>query len=105
MFRHRGGESVKGGYYWCRGSWRVEAVEGAAGMLPGDATREYVRVPVLLMIPFALVLSVAFVLFLPLIGFGVLAEWLFSQARATWRRQEGSRAAAPVGDTPTSRRG
>jgi hypothetical protein len=105
MLTHRGGEGVKGGYYWCRGTWRVEAVEGAHGVLPGGADRRYLPIPVLLMIPGALVLSIGFVLFLPLIGFAVLAEWLFSQVRLAVRRPVSREEAAPAPDAPTTRRG
>jgi len=105
MLTRTGGESVKGGYYWRRDTWRVEAVEGANGVLPGGTERRYLRIPVLLMIPAALVLSIGFVMFLPLIGFAVLAEWLFSRARRVLRRPTGVGAAAVIPDASTPRRG
>lgn len=89
MIRQRGGDAVKGGFYWNRSSWKVEVVKGAAGVLPGDHEARYLRVPVLLMIPLALVLSVLFVLFLPLIGFAVLGETLFVHARKSVARSLG----------------
>ena len=104
MFRHTGGETVKGGFYWCRKGWRLEVVQAPTGVLPGEPDAKYARVPVLVMIPLALAMGGGFVLFLPLIGFGVMAEWLFVKARAVVRQRMESarRAAAPV---PTSRRG
>ena len=83
MFKYTGGETVKGGYFWCRSTWRLEVVEGQSGVLPGGAGDAYVRVPVLVMIPLALLLSVPFVLFLPLIGFYVLGERFFTEVRKT----------------------
>ena len=104
MFRYTGGETVKGGFYWSRTGWRLEAVQAPVGVLPGEAETRYVRVPVLVMIPLALLMGGGFVLFLPLIGFGVMAEWLFVTGRAAVRRRvaSGRRVAAPA---PTSRRG
>jgi hypothetical protein len=104
MFRHTAGETVKGGFYWSQKGWRLETVQGPSGVLPGEPGTKYARVPVLVMIPLALAMGGGFVLFLPLIGFGVMAEWLFVKARAAVRQRLEStrRTAAPV---PTSRRG
>jgi hypothetical protein len=85
MFKYRGGETVNGGYFWCRSTWRLEVVEGGSGVLPGGAGDAYVKVPVLVMIPLALLLSVPFVLFLPLVGFYVLGESVVSHARKALR--------------------
>lgn len=80
MARLTGGDTVKGGFFWSPTRWRLEVVQ-ATGVLPGDASTTYVQIPVLLMIPLALAMSVAFVIFLPLIGFAVLAESGWAWAR------------------------
>jgi hypothetical protein len=81
MLKHTGGETVKGGFYWSAARRRLEVVSATAGPLPGDVSTTYVRVPVLLMIPLALAMSVVFVIFLPLIGFAVVLESIYKNAR------------------------
>ena len=49
MFKHKGGDVVKGGFYWNQANWHLENVEGKAGTLPGDADTRYARVPTLLL--------------------------------------------------------
>ncbi len=70
--RHKGGSETKGGFYWKRGEWEIVTVDGKSGTLPGPADAEYIRVPGLLVIPIALIVSIAYVVFLPLIGFAML---------------------------------
>lgn len=71
----KGGSKTKGGLYWKKGEWEIVPVEGKNGMLPGTEDAEYVRVRGTLFAPLALVLGLAFYLFLPLIGFTmVLSE-------------------------------
>jgi hypothetical protein len=81
MLKHKGGETVKGGFFWSPERRHLEVVPGAAGVLPGEAGATYVRIPVLLMIPLGLAMSVAFVIFLPLIGFAVVLESVYKNAR------------------------
>ena len=81
MLKHTGGETVKGGFYWSARRRRLEVVPAATGLLPGDATTTYMRIPVLLMIPLALAMSLVFVIFLPLIGFAVVLESIYKNAR------------------------
>lgn len=104
MFSHTAGETVKSGYYWSRRGWRFEVVQPPAGVLPGEGGTTYVRVPLPLMIPLALLMGGGFVLFLPLIGFGVMAEWVYVKARTALRHRVRSTAkVAPA--RSTSRRG
>jgi hypothetical protein len=90
MFTYTGGESVKGGFYWNRGTWHLENVEGKAGTLTGDSGTRYIWVPTLLMLVLAPVMGALFVVFLPFIGFallfGALGKWTlgtFRKASAT----------------------
>jgi hypothetical protein len=96
MARYTGGETVNGGFFWSPTRWRLEVVQAATGILPGDTTTSYVRIPVLLMIPLALAMSVAFVIFLPLIGFAVLAESGWRHARVAVPRYLRKAAARPA---------
>ena len=68
----KGGSKTRGGLYWKKGEWEIVTVEGKNGMLPGTEDTEYVRVPGTLFAPLALLLGLAFYLFLPLIGFAMV---------------------------------
>lgn len=96
MVKHKGGETVKGGFYWSPRRSRLEVVQSASGILAGDADAAYVRVPVLLVIPLALAMSVVFVLFLPVVGFAVLAESAYAHARVAVPRLLRKAAARPA---------
>jgi hypothetical protein len=76
MTMFTGGEKVPGGYYFDAGQWSLEAIEGASGMLPGDARNRYVRVPALALLVAAPLMGLAFVIVLPFIGLVVVAEQL-----------------------------
>jgi len=72
MLKHKGGNPAKDGFYWKKGEWEIVTVEGEDGRLPGGSECEYIKVPGLLFVPAALMLSVLFVIFLPFIGFAML---------------------------------
>lgn len=69
MTRYESRTQVGGGYYFNTTSWTLHAVDGAKGELPGAAGTKWVRLPTLMMIAAALAVSLAFVLFIPVIGF------------------------------------
>jgi hypothetical protein len=84
MTKYRGGDAVKAGFYWNRGTWGVELVPAEGGALPGtDATR-YVRVPWPLLLVIAPAMGGAFAMFLPFIGIALLVQ--FAWAAVTGRR-------------------
>jgi hypothetical protein len=68
----KGGSKTKGGLYWKRGEWEIVTVEKKIGMLPGTEDVGYIRIPGILFAPLALILGLAFYLFLPLLGFAML---------------------------------
>jgi hypothetical protein len=84
MFTYTGGDTVKGGFYWNRGTWHLENVEGKSGTLPGGGEARYVWVPTLLMLLLAPVMGGLFVVFLPFIGFALLFGALGKWALATF---------------------
>jgi hypothetical protein len=86
MFKHRGGDVVKGGFYWNQGQWRLENVDGKSGMLSGDATARYARVPTLLLFVLAPLMGALFVVFLPFIGFALLIGMLGARALGLFRK-------------------
>jgi hypothetical protein len=72
----KGGSKTKGGFYWKKGEWELVTVEGKSGKLPGRENVEYLWIPAILFVPVALIMGLAFYLFLPFIGFGMLISVL-----------------------------
>jgi hypothetical protein len=73
MTRYESRTQVVGGYYFNTTSWTLHAVDGERGELPGASGTRWVRLPTLLMIASAVVLSLAFVLFIPTAGLVLFA--------------------------------
>lgn len=73
MTTYTGTQPVTAGYYFNARGWKLETVEGT-GVLPGDATVTYVRVPALAMLVLAPTMGFAFVVLLPFLGLAVLIE-------------------------------
>lgn len=84
MTKYNGGETVKAGFYWNRGTWGVEVVPAEGGTLPGADTTAYLRVPWPLLLVIAPVMGGAFAMFLPFIGIALLVQ--FAWAAITGRR-------------------
>jgi hypothetical protein len=82
MFRYAGGQTVRHGFYWNADKWQVTLVERQGGDLPGEARERYARVPVLAMLLVAPIMGALYVIFLPLIGFAMVFDYL---ARRAWR--------------------
>ena len=102
MKNYTGSMKVKGGYYWNLKEWDIRAVSGDEGVLPGPPQQRYLRLPLLVMIPFALVMSFAYVIFLPLIGFVMT---LYAASRKLARLASGTAHDALATMTPTWRPG
>ena len=81
MRRFNSRTRVVGGYYLSTSSWKIHAVEGESGELPGIAGTDWVRLATPVMVLCALGLSLAFVVFLPAIGLGLFA-WVVARAMA-----------------------
>ena len=86
----KGGNEAKGGFYWRKGEWEIVTVEGKTGTLPGPEKVEYVRVPVILVIPLAMIVSVVYVIFFPFVGFYMLAKVGARKLRMVVRGAHGS---------------
>ena len=93
--RHKGESETKGGFYWKRGEWEIVTVEGKMGTLPGPGDAEYLRLPGLLLVPIALIVSIAYVVFLPLIGFAMLFHALAGKVAERLRSRVPVPAEAP----------
>jgi hypothetical protein len=73
MAKYTGGMVVKGGYYWNPRSWQVEVVPTEGGRLPTEGAK-YVKVPFPALFVIVPVLGALFLMFLPFIGFALLAH-------------------------------
>jgi hypothetical protein len=83
MTTYRGGDEVKGGFYWKRGKLDAEIVPVEGGKLPGPATVTFARVGWPLLLVIAPVLGGAFAMFLPFIGVAMLVAYLTGRLRKT----------------------
>lgn len=98
MLKHKGGDTVKAGFYWNKGKWGAEIVPVEGGALPGTAETTYFRIawPVLLVV--APVMGGAFAMFLPFIGLAMLAMFL------TGRLKKNDRHTPPAEEAHGARR-
>lgn len=85
--KHTGGSQTKGGFYWKKGEWEIITVEGKSGTLPGTSAARYLRIPGLLLLPVGLVLSLVYVIFLPVVGFAMLFHTLFAKLSRSLARE------------------
>ena len=80
MGQHEGGDKVPGGFYWKQSDWEIEVVKGDEGTLPGNTDTTYLRIPTVAMLLGAPVMGGLFVIFLPFLGFAMLANHLGKKA-------------------------
>lgn len=79
MTTYKGTQEVEPGLYMNMRKFAITSVDRRQA-LPGDATDTYRHVPMLLMLLAAPVLGLAFVIFLPFIGFAMVAYLLGTKA-------------------------
>jgi hypothetical protein len=98
MKRMSGGAKVDPGFYWSPSDWRIVTVEKEARALPGGPELEYVKVPAVGMLVLAPMLGLSFVMFLPFVGFALVARqvgrWAWRLARVAGAKlwaEEGTR--------------
>jgi hypothetical protein len=69
-----GGQMAKAGFYWNTKEWELETLSGKGGKLPGTSETTFVKIPAVAMLTLAPVMGGLYVMFLPFIGFALLAE-------------------------------
>ena len=74
MATFTGNSSVSGGYYLSTKTFGIEVIGNDGGTLPGPSTVKYVAVPFPLLFLVVPVIGLAFLMFLPAIGFVLLAK-------------------------------
>ena len=77
-----GGTAAKTGFYWNLGKWEMTMVPRQGGILPGDATRRYVKVPVLALLVVAPLMGAVYAILLPFVGLGGLFRLFGKEAAA-----------------------
>ena len=87
--REAGGDRVEPGSYWSRDRWEIVPVDGATPVLPGGPADRYFRLPAPAVLVLAPAMGAAFAMFLPLIGFVMVARALASRAVRPLRRLSG----------------
>ncbi len=76
MTTYAGGTQVKKGYYFNLQQWSLHPVARDGEQLPGAAAEVYWHLPLLAVVVLAPVMGAAFLMFLPFIGFYLVAQAL-----------------------------
>jgi hypothetical protein len=84
-YRFAGGEIVKAGFYWNLREWEVQVVPREGGPLKGGPDDRHVRVPLPLLLFLAPLMGAAYAMFLPFIGFAMLAAFLAGKLKGLFR--------------------
>jgi len=79
MRRYKAREKVDEGIYFNLRRLAFKSLE-ERGRLPGNEGDVYFRLPLLLVLPVGLLVSLAFLIFLPLVGFAMLAMVVIEKA-------------------------
>ncbi|HEU4382645.1 MAG TPA: hypothetical protein VFR85_03990 [Anaeromyxobacteraceae bacterium] len=85
MARHIGGSPAESGYYWNPRRWSITPVERPGGFLPGGPEDRYLQIPTLAVLMLLPILGGLFVVFLPVIGFVLVAYALARKVAALAR--------------------
>jgi hypothetical protein len=93
MTSYNGNSKVKRGYYFSTNTLGVEVIGEDGGTLPGPSTTRYVSVPFPLLFVVVPVVGLAFLIFLPLIGFALFAWAIVQRITGHVSREAGALAA------------
>ncbi len=85
MARHCGGAPAKSGYYWNPRRWTITPIPRPGGFLPGGPEDRYVTLPAAAVLVLMPLLGGLFVVFLPVIGFALVA-WALARKMAALAR-------------------
>lgn len=84
-FRFAGGEQVKAGFYWNLREWEANIIPREGGVLAAKDDARYVRVPLPVLLFIAPLMGAAYAMFLPFIGFAMVAMYLAGLVKALFR--------------------
>jgi hypothetical protein len=74
MKAKRAGDAVRAGFYFNFRTWEIHLHKTHGAKLPGGADERYARVPAVALLVLGPVMGFFFVIFLPLIGFALVAR-------------------------------
>ena len=89
-----GGEDVKAGFYWNLREWEANIIPREGGVLKGGEEARYLRVPLPVLLFAAPVMGAAYAMFLPFIGFAMVAMYLAGRLKAIFTTTPPAREAA-----------
>ena len=82
----KGGDEVRGGFYWNRREWEACMVPKEGGTLRGTPDDAYLRLPLLAVLALAPLMGAAYAMFLPFIGFAMVAMYLAGLLKKTFTK-------------------
>lgn len=100
MLRNKVGEHVKGGFYWNAREWALQVIPREGGTLRGEPGTVHYRLPLLVMLVVAPLMGAAYAMFLPFLGFAMVAMYLAGRLR----KRPTPPAAEAEADAPTLRK-
>lgn len=84
MLTYTGGNPAKGGFYFHKGEWKIVAHdEENDTLLPGGIDAEYVKLPALMVVPAAIMLTLPGAVLLPFIGVAMFLATIATR----WRKE------------------
>jgi hypothetical protein len=86
MNTKRAGETAKVGFYFNLKTWELN-LHKTEGALPGGEADRYTRIPAVALLLLGPVMGFFFVIFLPMIGFALVARELGRRAMAMFGRK------------------
>ncbi len=95
MARYHGDNTVNPGFYWNPAKWEITTIKKKGTALPGAEQINYHRIPLPLVLMLGPILGAAYVMFLPLIGFGLFFGFLGKKVFARMNRAA-AKLAEPV---------
>jgi len=101
MTTFRGSTNVEAGYYFSMTSWNVQVVPPEGGTLAGPATGKFLRIPFPLLFAVVPFVGLAFLIFLPFIGFALFAYAIVRRVTGHVSEQAGALAATISPDMAT----
>ena len=93
MTSYHGNSKVKSGYYFSTSTLAVEVVGEDGGTLPGASTTRYYSVPFPLLFAVIPVVGLAFLMFLPFLGFALVGLAMAKAVTSRLRERAGAFAA------------
>jgi hypothetical protein len=93
MTTYHGSTQVKSGYYFSATTLGVEVIGQDGGALPGASATRYVRVPFPLLFLIIPVVGLAFLMFLPFVGFALLGAAMGQTVAGRFQERAGAFAA------------